>query len=65
MKADEKLIKGIEKFNDAFPDGIFSYPRSTNEPKVKVRALWDYCQERGGIEPKDLSQEELKKFLVF
>ncbi|MFT8320069.1 MAG: hypothetical protein ABF649_04120 [Bacillus sp. (in: firmicutes)] len=65
MFAGEKLIKEIEEFDNAFTDGIFAYPRNPNEPKVKVRALWDYCQEKGGIEPKDLTPEEMEKFLKY
>lgn len=58
MKADEKLIKEMEEFDDAFPDGVFAVPRNLNEPRVKVKALLDYCQEKG-VEPKDLQM--LKK----
>ncbi|MGG0717939.1 hypothetical protein ABE096_10175 [Robertmurraya massiliosenegalensis] len=64
MLADKKMIEEMIKFDDAFPDGVFAIGRKPGEPKVKVRALWDYCQEKGGIEPKDLSLEEMKRFLV-
>lgn len=47
-------------------DGIYAVPRPQNIPRVKVRALWDYCKEKGeGIEPKDLTPEELEKFLDY
>lgn len=36
MKADEKLIKEMEAFDDAFPDGVFAIPRNPNDPRVKV-----------------------------
>lgn len=62
MKADEKLIKEIEEFDDAFPDGIFAIPRNPNEPRVRVRALMDYCEKRG-VESNELSPEEMEQFL--
>lgn len=67
MFAGEKLIKEIKEFDNAFPDGVFSIPRSPdmNMPRVKVRALWDYCQGKGGVEPKELSSEEIKQFLDY
>ncbi|WP_235816465.1 hypothetical protein [Bacillus massilinigeriensis] len=34
MKADEKLVKEIEEFEDAF-----AVPRNPNQARVKVRAL--------------------------
>lgn len=37
MKADEKMIKEIEEFDDAFADGIFAVPRNPNQPRVRVR----------------------------
>lgn len=64
MKADEKLIKEIEEFDNAFPDGVFAIPRNPNEPKVKVRALMDYCRERG-LQPSQLSPEEMGQFLEY
>lgn len=64
MEADEKLIKEMEEFDDAFPDGIFCIPRISGEPRVKVRLLWDYCKSRG-IEPEQLSEEEMRQFLDY
>jgi len=61
MKADEKLIREIEEFDVAFPDGVFCIPRIPGEPRVKVRALWNYCKEKG-VDPEDLSEEEMKQF---
>jgi hypothetical protein len=40
------LLKEIDEFDDAFPDGVFAIPPDPNEPKVKVRALYDYVYER-------------------
>ncbi|WP_374718367.1 hypothetical protein [Neobacillus sp.] len=51
-----------EEFDDAFPDGVFVIPRLPGHPRVKVRALWEYCQEKN-ILPKDLSKEEIERFL--
>ncbi|PLR70313.1 hypothetical protein [Bacillus sp. UMB0728] len=64
MKADEKLIREIEEFDDAFPDGVFAIPRNHNDPRVKVRALWDYCKENS-VDPEDLNEEEMKQFLQY
>ncbi|MBL5769342.1 hypothetical protein HV454_17180 [Bacillus sporothermodurans] len=64
MKADEKMIKEIEEFDDAFPDGVFAIPRNPKEPRVKVRALFAHC-DKLGIEPKDLSEKEMKEFLEY
>jgi len=64
MKADEKLMKEIDEFDDAFPNGVFAIPRNPNEPRVKVRALFDHC-DKLGITSKDLSDEEMKSFLVY
>ena len=51
-------------WDDFFPDGIYAFPRSLKEPRVKVRALYDYCQSKGGISPKELSLEEMEMFLI-
>jgi len=63
MKADEKLIKEMEAFDDAFTDGVFCIPRNPNDPRVKVRALWDYCKKKQ-IDIESISEEELKQFLI-
>lgn len=56
MLADKKMIEEMIKFDDAFPVGVFVVGRKPGEPRVKVRAFWDYCQnEKGGVEPKDLT----------
>jgi hypothetical protein len=54
----------IERFDNAFPDGIFAFPAPTDAPKVKIRALDNYCKKHG-VEPKDLTEEEMKPFLVY
>lgn len=64
MKANENLIKEIEEFDNAFADGIFAFPRNPNEPRVKVRALMDYCRERG-LQPIQLSPKEMEQFLEY
>ncbi|MFO1443297.1 hypothetical protein KDN24_08750 [Bacillus sp. Bva_UNVM-123] len=63
MKADEKLIKEMEAFDDAFPDEVFAIPRNPKDPRVKVRSLFEHCNKLG-IQPGDLSEEEMKQFLV-
>lgn len=57
------MRKDIEKFDDAFPDGVFAFPAPAESPKVKIRALDKNCKERG-VQPKDLTDEEMKHFLV-
>ena len=64
MKADEDLLKEIDEFDDAFPDGVFCIPRIPGEPRVQVRALWNYCKSRG-IDPEQLSENEMRQFLVY
>lgn len=55
----------MEAFDDAFPDGVFAIGRKSGEARVKIRALWDYCQEKGGIEPTDFTLEEMEQFLNY
>lgn len=72
MKKHERLSRGeiekrmveIDPFDGDIPDGVYARPSSPGEPKVKVRALSDYCKEKG-VEPKDLSPEEMERFLVY
>lgn len=52
-----------KQFDDSFPDGVYAIPRSSEEPRVKVRALLDYCKVKG-ILPTELNKEEMEKFLV-
>lgn len=49
-------------FDDEFPDGVFVIPRLANEPKVKIRALADYCESKCVL-PIDLTSEEMERFL--
>lgn len=63
-KVGEKTMMGqMNKFDNNFPDGVFSIPHSSDEPRVKVRALHDYCKENG-ITPAELSKIEMERFLV-
>ncbi|WP_121661862.1 hypothetical protein [Metabacillus litoralis] len=52
-----------EEFDEAFPDGVFAFPPNPKDPKVKLRALGDYCKERG-ITPNKLTEDEIEQFLV-
>jgi hypothetical protein len=62
-KVSEDMIrKDIEDFDDAFPDGLFAIPRNPKEPRVKVRALHDYCKAKG-ITPSELTKDEMEQFL--
>lgn len=55
-----ELFKEIKFFDDHFEDGVFSIP---DGKKVKVRALYEYCKEKGVVAPDELSEEELKMFV--
>lgn len=47
-------------------DGVWAVPKTPGrDPRVKVRALWNYCQSRGISDPRNLSQEEMSQFLVW
>lgn len=60
----EKLIKEMEEFEAAFPDGVYVAPSSRNEPLIKLKELYQYCREKD-IHPADLTEEEGEKFLVY
>ncbi|CAM5220900.1 hypothetical protein UACE39S_00966 [Ureibacillus acetophenoni] len=51
--------KDMELYDQLHPDGVYVSPGQA--PKIRVRDMDKYCKERG-IEPKDLSEEEWKKF---
>ena len=55
--------RNTKNFADEFPDGIFAVPRSPQEPRVKIRALYNYCLEKNK-QPSDLSESEMEQFLV-
>lgn len=63
-RSDAKMREEIEKFDNAFPDGVFAFPGGTKTPKIKVRALDEYCTKHG-IQPKDVDKEKMKEFLVY
>lgn len=60
----EVLRKEMEEFEEGFPDGVYTAPSSPNEPRIKVRDLYQYCREKG-VSPNELSQEEAERFLVY
>jgi hypothetical protein len=63
-RSDTMRSRDIERFDNAFPDGVFAFPASTESPKVKIRALDNYCKKHG-VESKDLTEDEMKPFLVY
>jgi hypothetical protein len=63
-KRFEKLRREMEEFEAGFPDGVYTVPSGPNEPRVKVKALFEYCREKG-IDPGDLTDEEREQFLVY
>lgn len=58
------MLNELDEFEKGFPDGVYVKPSSKKEPRVKVKALFKYCNERG-VEPKDLTDEEREQFLVY
>lgn len=60
----EKFRKEMEDFEAGFPDGVYVIPTGPNEPRIKVRAMYQYCREKG-IDPESLTEEELEKFLIY
>ncbi|EJR41430.1 hypothetical protein IIK_05811 [Bacillus cereus VD102] len=60
----EKLRREMEEFEAGFPDGVYAAPSTPNEPRIKVKALFEYCREKG-IDPGDLKDEEREQFLVY
>lgn len=59
---DEMRRYEDKQFDDAFPDGVFAVPRDPREPRVKIRALHQYCKETGKT-PQELTEKEMQKFL--
>ncbi|SDN46385.1 hypothetical protein SAMN04488137_4545 [Fictibacillus solisalsi] len=59
--SDKMLRQDIEKFEENFPDGVYTLPTDTEKPRLKVRALAEYCMKHGK-EPEELSEEEKKQF---
>lgn len=57
-------INKLNEFEKGFPDGVYVEPSDKKEPRVKVKALFQYCNERG-IQPNDLTEEEREQFLVY
>ncbi len=60
----EKLRREMEEFEADFPDGVYTAPSSPNEPRIKVKEMYQYCREKG-VDPEDLTDEEREKFLVY
>lgn len=52
-----------EKFDEAFPDGVYVVPLDKEEPLYNFRAIIAYCKEHG-IDTADLTDEQLKMFEV-
>jgi len=50
-------------FDEGFPDGVYVIPSSPG-PRIKVRALYEYCKENA-LHPSDLTEEESKQFLGY
>lgn len=49
-------------FDERFPDGVFAIPKGKEAKKVRVRALYGYCKEKG-LTPQELSDKEIAMFI--
>lgn len=54
----------MKEFDEAFSEGVYVIRHNPNEPRVKVRPLFDYCQKKG-VQPSELSSEEMEQFLQY
>ncbi|MES9681774.1 hypothetical protein ABWK22_02415 [Gottfriedia acidiceleris] len=64
MNEKDKLRKETFEFEDGFLDGVYVIPRDPKEPRIKVRALVDYC-EKNGKKPEQLTDKELQQFYIY
>lgn len=63
-KKNEKLKREMEEFETGFPDGVYVAPSSSDEPRIKLKEMYQFCRGKG-IDPEDLIEEELEQFLVY
>lgn len=42
-------------FESGFPDGVYGWPSEPGEPRIRVKALFQYCKEKG-ITPHELGR---------
>jgi len=56
------LMDDIKQFDEAFPDGVYAVPRSSKEPKVKVRHYWTTVNKKE-LSPKNSVKKKWKDFL--
>ncbi|KPL58326.1 hypothetical protein AM506_17035 [Rossellomorea vietnamensis] len=56
---NKKFIKGVLNKERSY----INVPAPAESPKVKIKALDKYCKEQG-VQPKDLTDEEMRQFLV-
>ncbi len=61
---NDNLMKQMEDFEAGFLGGVYVAPSSKNEPNIKVKALFEYCREKG-VDPQDLTKEESQQFLYY
>lgn len=60
--SEENIEHGMEEFERAFPDGVFTeYVSPKNIPHYRYRDLYNYCLQKS-ITPEQLSDEEWEKF---
>lgn len=63
-KPDEELIRKMERFEKGFPDGVYVKPSDEEIPRINMRALSRYCDEKG-LKPIELSDEEREQFIIY
>ncbi len=65
-KNAEEYAKGLLKLDDVVSElanGVYVVPFDENAPKYNIPAIDRYCKQKG-IDPSDLTDEELKQFEV-
>ncbi|NMF06877.1 hypothetical protein ACUH7Y_00850 [Clostridium beijerinckii] len=55
--------KKLHELNEFAEDGIYTVSNSSNEPKIKIRDLVEYC-ENNNIQSNELRQEEYTNFII-
>lgn len=62
--SDAMLREESKEFEKGFPDGVYVAPGSSKEPRIKMKALFEYCMKKG-VDPEDLTDEEREQFIGY
>lgn len=61
-KSKREYAEGLLRFDNAFEDGMYTDPNPKEpQPNYRIRDLDHYCKAKG-VEPTDLTPEELRQF---